>query len=83
MSRIFKFLNFDDGILEQVGTVCYICRATALKYKTRRRYKTKRLPTDFWPTLYNWQVAGRHGADALVGVVEDQGSCGRPVKIGQ
>ena len=30
-----------------------ICNATALKSKTRRRYKTKRLPTDFWPTLYN------------------------------
>ena len=23
-SKIFKFSNFDDGILEQVGTVCYL-----------------------------------------------------------
>ena len=23
-SKIFEFLNFDDGILEQEGTVCYL-----------------------------------------------------------
>ena len=23
-SKIFEFSNFDDGILEQVGTVCYL-----------------------------------------------------------
>ena len=31
-----------------------IYKATALKYKTRRRYKTKRLHTDFWPILYKY-----------------------------
>ena len=30
-----------------------ICKATTLKYKTWQRYKTQRMGTDFWPTLYN------------------------------
>ena len=49
-SKIFEFSNFGDGILDQVGTVShYICKATTLKYKTRRWYKTQRMGTDFCP----------------------------------
>ena len=49
-----KYSNFQILTTESSNKKTYtICNATALKYKTRRRYKTKRLPTDFWPTLYN------------------------------
>ena len=32
-SKIFEFSNFDDGILEQVGTVCYL---QSNNYKAQR-----------------------------------------------
>ena len=52
--RGLKYSNFLILTTESLNNkVQYaICKATALKYKTRWRYKTKRLPTDFWPTLY-------------------------------
>ena len=52
--RGLKYSNFQILMTESSNKkVQYaICKATALKYKTRRRYlKTKRLPTDFWPIL--------------------------------
>ena len=51
-SKIFEFTNFSVGILELKKVQFAFCKATALRYKTRWRYKTKRLHTDFWPTLY-------------------------------
>ena len=51
--RGLKYSNFQILMTESSNKKVQnaICKATALKYKTRRRYKTKRLPTDFWPIL--------------------------------
>ena len=48
-----KYSNFQTLMTESSNKkVQYAIRkATGLKYKTRRRYKTKHLPSDFLPTL--------------------------------
>ena len=53
--RGLKYSNFQIFATESSNkkVVQYaICKVTALKYKTRRSYKIKRLHTDYWPTLY-------------------------------
>ena len=42
-SKIFEFSKFDDGILNQVSTVCYLQSNKQVKYKTRRCYKAQRM----------------------------------------
>ena len=36
------------------------CKATTLKCKTRRWYKTQRMGTDFWPLLYKSYASHRN-----------------------
>ena len=51
-SQIFEFSTESSNKKVQYA----ICKATALKYKTRRRYKTQRLPTVDCRTT-SWQSA--------------------------